>query len=91
MYSKLSMDSIHTKYLKVLHEGQNSPEPLSYAAVILEILNVLRPSSQRDKHYIGVAKQHLQEITRHIKKLNEQIELLNERVKILEEGTIKEE
>lgn len=92
MYNKLKDDSIHAQYLNILHEGQSGPEPLSYAAVVLEILNALKPSSRRDKHYIGVARQHLQEITKHIKRLNEQISVLSEQIKVLEEGkTLKEE
>jgi hypothetical protein len=84
IYSKLNLDSI-TKTFNLILEGQQ-PDTLGYAAVVVEILNVLKPSSQRDKRYIGVAKAHLNEITKHIRRLNERVNILEEQIKILEEN-----
>ncbi len=84
VYSKLNMDSIHKTFQLVL-EGQNGPDPLSYISVIAEILERLRPSSQRDRRLIEVGKSHLNEIGRQVRRLNEQLAVLREQVTVLTE------
>jgi hypothetical protein len=85
VYSKLTLDSIHKTFQLIREGAQNMPDPLSYVSVIAEILERLRPSSQRDRRLLEVARSHLTEIGRQVRRLNEQLAVLQEQVTVLTE------
>ena len=79
-----NLDSIVRRFL--LGEGKSTPTVRGYTESVINILETIRPRSQRESRQISIAKKHLHEINRLNKKLEEKILMLEEQVSILEEG-----
>ncbi len=74
----------------ILNEGQTQkPGINSYLESLSKILEFVKPKSQREIHYLDIAKQHLREIRSGVKKMLEENAQLQEQVKILEEKSNK--
>jgi predicted butyrate kinase (DUF1464 family) len=67
-------------------EGRlEKPGVNSYLESVVKILEFIKPKSQKEAHYLDIARQHLKEIRSNVKKLLEENATLHEQVKILEE------
>jgi len=67
--------------------GESKPPSLaSYIQSISEVLEAVRPHTQRDSLRIETAKANLKEVRRHTRRLQERVTLLEEQVQVLEES-----
>jgi hypothetical protein len=70
----------------LLGEGRNEPSSVSYLRSLEEMLNSVRPSNQRDRSRIEMAKESVKGLRRHVRRLEEQNNTLSEKLSLLEEA-----
>ena len=70
----------------ILGEGKEAPSVRGYVETVLNIVETIRPKSQRETRQLSIVKEHLREIKRINRKLEEKMFRLEEQIKILEEG-----
>ena len=80
----VDLDSMCRRFL--MGEGKTNPTVRGYAESILNIIEMVRPRSQRESRQLSIAKKHLREIVKLNKKLEEKVTILEEKISILEEG-----
>tara|TARA_R100000808_G_C2146209_1_gene154104 strand:+ start:1043 stop:1291 length:249 start_codon:yes stop_codon:yes gene_type:complete len=68
----------------LMNEAQG-PNIQSYILALGEVIQNIKPGTQRDQRRLEVAKSHLREIKRHTRRLQERVNVLEERVNVLEE------
>ena len=62
------------------------PTVRSYIQSLEEILDSVKPNSQKNVRKIEIAKQHLREIRTQVRRLQEKVSILEEQVTLLQEG-----
>jgi len=79
-----NLDSIVRRF--ILGEGKAAPTVRGYVESVINIIETIRPRSQRESRQLSIAKEHLREIKKINRKLEEQVYTLEEKINILEEG-----
>ena len=79
-----NLDSIIRRF--ILGEGKAAPTVRGYVESIINIIETIRPGSQRESRQLSIAKEHLREIKKLNRKLEERVNILEEQINILEEG-----
>ena len=82
-----NLDSIIRRF--IMGEGRAAPSVRGYVESVINIIETIRPRSQRESRQISIAKAHLREIKKMNRKLEEKVQMLEEQVKVLEEGKTK--
>jgi hypothetical protein len=80
----VNLDSITRRF--IVGEGKAAPTVRGYVESIINIIETIRPRSQRESRQLSIAKAHLREVKRMNRKLEEKVQMLEEQINILEEG-----
>ena len=80
----IDLNTITRKFL--IGEGKAKPSIRSYAESVINIIESMRPGSQRESRQLSIAKEHLKEIKSLHNKIEKRLYALEEQIKILEEG-----
>jgi cell shape-determining protein MreC len=80
----MDLNRITRRFL--LGEEKSRPSIRSYVESVVNIIESVRPKTQKESRQLSVAKEHLREIKRLNRKLEEQLYSLEEQIKLLEEG-----
>jgi len=79
-----NLDSIIRRF--ILGEGKAAPTVRGYVESVINIIETIRPRSQRESRQLSIVKEHLREIKKINRKLEEQVYMLEEKINVLEEG-----